>query len=250
MDADLRPDSAPPSEPPPRGWMRRALFLLGPPALVFCAWWLVDRLAGTTSARECLAAAGLFLTFVGPTVILGPAVVGTSGFESLSTWQLVGVTAFMTVVTAFFWTYNLDLIERLPGVGPAFRRARARMAAFLAGHRWMRRVATFGAGFFVLLPLPGSGTFGGSLFARLLGLTRKIAFLSVALGGVAVTLAYGWFGDELHLLAERYQLGAPTKIAIGLGLLAILWLVGRALMRSAPEAPRTPAPPPAEQPRG
>jgi uncharacterized membrane protein len=217
--------------------VRRLLYFLGPPAAVVLAWWLTDRFFGQTIARESLVAAGLFLTIVGPTVILGPSVVGRSGFEHLSTWNLVGVAALMTVVTAFFWTYNLELLERLPRVGPVLRRARLRMAERMAGHRWIRRLAVFGVGFFVLLPLPGSGTVGGSLMGRILGLTRRATFLSVSLGGVAVTLAYGRFGDEIQRLSERYELGTPAKVGVALALVAGLWLIGKAIARLGAETP-------------
>lgn len=221
-------------EPPPRGKVRRAAYLLGPPLLLFAAWWGVGVAWDFATARECLLAAALFLTIVGPTVILGPAVVGIHGFDNVSTWGLVAVAAFMTVVTTFFWVYNLDLLERVPKVGPALKRARSRMSEFLKGRRWLRRAAVFGTGLFVLLPLPGSGTLGGSLLARLLGLTRLAAFLSVALGGLAVTAAYGWFGDGIHALSERYQLSVPAKLGMVAGLLLVLWLIGRAVSRATP----------------
>jgi uncharacterized membrane protein len=229
--------------------LNRLLLFFGPPASVFLAWWLADHFLGTVIARESLVAAGLFLTFVGPTVILGPAVVGKTGFEHLSTWNLVVVAAFMSVVTAFFWTYNLDLLERVPRLGPVLKRSRERMAAWLACHRWIRRLAVFGVGFFVVLPLPGSGTMGGSVMGRILGLTRRVAFLSVSAGGVVVTLAYGYFGDEITRLSERYQLTTPIKIAVALGFLGLLWLIGKAIARlgrdptPACEGPAGAAPP-------
>jgi uncharacterized membrane protein len=219
------------------GFLRRLLYFFGPPAVVYLAWWLVDRFAGPGIARECLVAAGLFLTFVGPTVILGPAVVGTSGFERLSTWSLVGLGAFMTVVTAFFWAYNLDLLERVPKFGPALKRSRARMGAWLARHPWVRRIAVVSTGFFVLMPFPGSGTFGGSVLGTVAGLSRWATFWAVSIGGVLVTLAYGWFGGEIQRLAERYQFGTAGKIAVALGFVIVLWLVGKLILRLGAERP-------------
>lgn len=239
--ATPQPQPAPPERV---GFFLRLLVLLGPPATVWGAWWLVDHFAGQTIARECLVAAGLFLTFVGPTVILGPAVVGTSGFEHLSTWSLVGLTAFMTVVTAFFWTYNLDLLERLPKFGPALKRTRARMSGFLARHRWLRRIALFSTGFFVLMPFPGSGTFGGAVLGLVAGLSRWATFWAVSIGGVAVTVAYGWFGEEIQRLAERYQLGTGGKIAVGVGFVLVLWLLGKLIMKLGAERPEDRLPPP------
>jgi len=197
-------------------------------------------------ARECLVTAGAFLTIVGPTVILGRAVGGDYVFHELDTWGLVLVAAFMTVVTAFFWTYNLDLFERLPRLGPALQRARTRMAANLAAHRWIRRLAVVGVGLFVLMPLPGSGTVGGSIMGRIVGLTRRASFVAVTIGGVAVTLAYGYFSDELTRLSERYRLGTPAKVGVGLAFVAALWLIGKLIARLGRTPAAAPAGPPAE----
>lgn len=239
-------------EPPARGW-RRAALVLGPLGVTLLAWALMWALGGSTLANESLVAAGLFLTIVGATVILGPSVVGQDyGFAHLTTWQLVGVTAFMTVVTAFFWTYNLDLLERIPRMGPILRRSRMRMAAGLAEHPWIRRLAVFGVGFFVLLPLPGSGTLGGSLVARIVGLRRKVGFLAVSAGGLAVTVVYGQFGDAVAALAESHELGLGAKLAVAAGFVASLWIVGKLVIRmgrdarpAAPAPPAAPASPPA-----
>ncbi len=234
-------------EPPPRGW-RRAALVLGPLGVTLVAWAVLWAVGGATVANESLVAAGLFLTIVGATVILGPAVVGQDyGFGHLTTWQLVGVTSFMTVVTAFFWTYNLDLLERIPRLGPVLRRSRMRMASSLSEHPWIRRLAVFGVGFFVLLPLPGSGTLGGSLVARILGLKRKVGFLAVSAGGLAVTVVYGKFGEAVAGLAESYELGMRGKVALALGFIASLWIVGKLVVRMGRE-PRPPAPPGASPP--
>jgi len=255
MPATSSPRPAALYEPPPRGW-RRAALVLGPLGVTLLAWALTWMLGGSTLANESLVAAGLFLTIVGATVILGPSVVGQDyGFGHLTTWQLVGVTAFMTVVTAFFWTYNLDLLERIPRLGPILRRSRMRMAAGLSEHPWIRRLAVFGVGFFVLLPLPGSGTLGGSLVARIVGLRRRVSFVAVSAGGLAVTVVYGQFGDAVASLSRSYELGVPGKVAVALGFVASLWIVGKLVIRlgrepkaSAAAPPRVPppaAPPPA-----
>ncbi|MFM8980947.1 MAG: small multi-drug export protein [Planctomycetia bacterium] len=238
MSATTPPRPAALYEPPPRGW-RRAALVLGPLGVTALAWAVTWMLGGSRLANESLVAAGLFLTIVGATVILGPSVVGQDyGFGHLTTWQLVGVTAFMTVVTAFFWTYNLDLLERIPRLGPILRRSRMRMAGGLAEHPWIRRLAVFGVGFFVLLPLPGSGTLGGSLVARIVGLKRKVGFLAVSAGGLAVTVVYGQFGDAVASLAESYELGVPAKVALALGFVASLWIVGKLVIRLGRETRR------------
>lgn len=246
MTSPNDPNQADAVEPPPRGFGRRLLLFLGPPAVVFFAWWLTHLFYGAAVARECLLTAGAFLTIVGPTIILGRAVGGDYVFQELNTWHLVMVAAFMTVVTAFFWTYNLDLFERLPRLGPVLQRARARMAANLAEHRWIRRLAVVGVGLFVLMPMPGSGTVGGSLVGRIVGLTRRASFVAVTVGGVLVTLIYGYFSNELTRLSESYQLSTPVKIGLGLAFVASMWLIGKLIVRLGRSPAAAPAGAPAE----
>ncbi len=223
--------AVPPPEHVPATRLERALLLLGPLAVVLAVWWVLGLFTGRTIANEALAAGGIFLTFIGPSVIFGPAVVGTDAFAHLTTWDLVGVTGFFSLATAFFYSFNLDLIERLPRVGPALHRGRESMRRTLAAKPWIRRWAIFGVGFFVILPLPGSGTLGGSIMGRLAGLSRTASFLAVGLGGVVVCLLYGWGGESFRRFADEHRLGLPVKIAVAALFLTVLALIGRWLAR-------------------
>jgi hypothetical protein len=237
------PASAPPAlptapsiwvgEPPPVSRAGRAALLLAPVAVVGLVWWILGAITSRSIANESLAAGGIFLTIVGPSVIFGPAVVGANVFERLTTWDLVAVTAFFTCATAFVYAYNLDLLERLPTVGPWLHRTRATMEATLEAKPWIRRFALFGVGFFVLLPLPGSGTLGGSIVGRIIGLSRLGTFVSVSVGGILVCLAYGWFGASLLRFGERHQLSMPVKVAGALAFLLVLTAIGRVLGRKS-----------------
>lgn len=238
-DASSRlPDAAPPGPVPlppvervPTRWTQRLALLLGPVLVVLGTWWVLGLWSGRTIANEALAAGGIFLTFIGPSVIFGPAVVGTNAFEHLTTWDLVAVTAFFSMATAFFYSFNMDLLERLPRLGPWLARARRSMRRTLAAKPWIKRWAIFGVGFFVVLPLPGSGTLGGSIMGRLAGLSRTASFLSVGLGGVMVCVLYGYFGERLRVFGEENQLPLWAKVGGALAFVGVLALLGRWLAR-------------------
>lgn len=238
--------SEPPPAPPairtaPRARRRRprvsrrerTALLLGPILTVGVFWAVVCLLASRERADEALAAGAIFLTVVGPSVIFGPAVTGTHVFSHLSTWDLVGVTTFFSCATAFFYSFNLDLLERLPRVGPRLRRTRRSMRSTLARKPWIRRWALAGVAFFVILPMPGSGTLVGSMVGRLIGLSPLGSFLAVAAGGTVVCVAYGWFGDAWMRFAEAHRLGVPVTVAGSLAFLALMALLGRRLARDA-----------------
>ncbi len=210
---------------------QRAALLLGPVLTVGIFWAVVSLAASRHLADEALGAGAIFLTIVGPSVIFGPAMTGTHVFSHLTTWDLVGVTTFFSLATAFFYSFNLDLLERLPKVGPRLRLTRRSMRATLQQKPWIRRWALVGVSFFVLLPLPGSGTLGGSIMGRLIGLSPLGSFLAVATGGTLVCLAYGWFGQTWMRFGEAHGLGMPVKIGGALAFLALMVLLGRWLTR-------------------
>jgi len=210
----------------------RTALLLGPVLIVGVFWAVVCLAASRQLADEALGAGAIFLTIVGPSVIFGPAMTGTHVFAHLSTWDLVGVSTFFSLATAFFYSFNLDLLERLPKLGPRLRLMRRSMRATLERKPWIRRWALFGVGFFVLLPLPGSGTLGGSIMGRLIGLSRLGSFLAVAAGGTLVCVAYGWFGATWLRFSEAHRLGMPIQIGGALAFLALVVFLGRRLARN------------------
>ena len=228
-----RPVSRWVGESPPVTRAGRIVLLLAPVAAVGLVWWLVGAIFSRSIANESLAAGGIFLTLVGPSVIFGPTIVGENVFERLTTMDLVAVTAFFTCATAFFYAFNLDLLERLPKVGPWLRRTRTSMERTLEQKPWIRRFAVLGVGFFVLLPLPGSGTLGGSILGRIIGLSRLGNFVAVSVGGVLVCFAYGWFGESLLRFGEAHQLSMPVKIAGVAAFVLVLALLGRMLARKS-----------------
>lgn len=199
-------------------WGRAGLLLL-PVAAAAVGYLLVLLLASPRAANQALLVGGIFLTFVGPSVIFGAA-----GFDALGTWQVAAVVASFSVLTAFFYAYNLDLLERVPKVGVWLRRVSISTRRTLTARPWIRRWATFGVGFFVLLPLPGSGTLGGSLMGRLVGLSPRATFGAVGVAGILVSIAYGGFGQAIHELPMALQCTIAGTFLVAM-LLVGRWLV-------------------------
>ena len=119
-----------------------------------------------THANEVLGVAGLSFFGLGTSVILGPAAWGPNVLQGLSTWDLAVVVMWLSVATGFLFSYNLDLLHRLPVVGPWLGRARAGAVEQLACRPWIRRWAVVGVAFFVFRRCPrparSAGASGGS----------------------------------------------------------------------------------------
>jgi hypothetical protein len=63
------------------------------------------------------------------------------------------------------------------------------------------------------------------------GLSRHRSFVTVALAGAVVSLAYAWFGGHLEAWGKDNPIGLPFKVGALVVLLALLWLLGRWVTR-------------------
>ena len=157
---------------------------------------------GEEYAMEMAKVGGLSLAGLGMTVVFGKAVLGD--WLILSTWDLAVLAMWVNAASGFWYAYNLDLLERLPRIGPALRRMRRDAVITLKQRPWIRRLSTVGIGMFVVSPLPGSGSLGGSLMGRLIGVSRFATFVTVAFAGVVVGVAYALFAEQLRdLIADK-----------------------------------------------
>ncbi len=202
----------------------RAVYLFAPAvvtAALYAFTWVV---APPRVAAELVIAATATVA-IGTPVILGAAALGEGTIRYLSTWDLCAVVAYMTVAGAFFWSFNLDLLQHAPWIGPRLARARVAAVRTLAVRPWIRRWATFGVAFFVFLPLPGSGSLGGSIVGRLVGLSRIRCFLAVGIAGALVCLGYAWFGVEIDSWAKAHAVSVPVRIASVVASLVCVWLL-------------------------
>jgi uncharacterized membrane protein len=211
-------------------WVR-AVLLLTPLAAVAVGYVLVFFLVSPRAANQALLAGATFLTFIGPSVIFT-----ATEFDALGTWPVAAVVACFSVLTAFFYTYNLDLIERLPKVGVWLRRVSINTRKTLSQRPWIRRWTTVGVGFFVLLPLPGSGTLGGSLMGRLVGLTPRATFGAVGIAGVLVAYVYAELGKQIEHLPLWVRLCGAAVLFVILALLG-RWLARQGRANGAKKAP-------------
>lgn len=112
----------------------------------------------------------------------------------------VAVDTALALVLALF----LGPLGRLPVLGPWLRNAHLRAGAVLAEYPGLRRMAFLGIVLFVFLPLPGTGAVGGMFAGQIVGLSRPMGVLAVALGTGAIAVLFG--GIALTLGAEGQEL--------------------------------------------
>jgi uncharacterized membrane protein len=143
----------------------------------------------------------------------------------LGVWHIGIWLMFLNTAAAFLYAYNLDLLERVPVIGPYLKRARHNVGQTLLHHPWIRRMAEAGIVLFVLSPLPGSGQLGGCFIGRVIGLPRRTVFFVVTLAGVAVATLYAMSANYLAHVLDR--MGAQTWLRIVLFVFALVlaWLI-------------------------
>jgi len=211
---------------PPVGFWRRVAYLLGPfgaTAFVLGGIYLFTDL---WTLNEVWITGTISLLGAGTTVIFGEAALGDKVVDlKLDTWQLAYVVMYINAASTFWYTYNLDLLQRVPKIGPALRRARHNAALMLIQRPWIRRWAVVGVGLFVITPLPGSGALGGALVGRIIGVTKRATFISVAIAGVIVSVAYALLANELKQALDQIERFAPPAVRVAVSVLIAIVMI-------------------------
>jgi uncharacterized membrane protein len=209
----------------------RLVYLLAPlvatGVVLVAVWWFTD----WGYVEQAVYAGTLSLVGFGTTVVFGKAVLDEMDWLTLGTWDLAFIVMWVNAASAFFYTYNLDLLERVPRLGPSLKSMREDAKITVEQRPWIRRLSTVGVGLFVLSPLPGSGSLGGSIVGRLIGLSRRATALAVLAAGIAVCTAYAMLGEKVRRLLEDVPWWA--KVAGAVVGFSLLFLFLRWLRRGA-----------------
>lgn len=195
------------------------------------------RIAGFVAVATA-AAAALLVLVRGPSV-LGVVVValGALLFSKLAIlgggldrnpfnpWELAALSSFLDLWLSCLVLAGVAGTEKLPLVGSWVRDARGRAEASLRTYPGLKRLAVWGVGLLVFLPLPGSGSITGSFAGRLVGLSRAQTFGAVAGGAVLACLLYAAVAATLDrhgraMLEQPWVTAAATATLVIVGVLS------------------------------
>ncbi len=116
--------------------------------------------------------------------------------SQVSSFELFLLVMFLDLIVASFLAFHLGFIFRVPFIGPKVADLMGDTQTLLAEQPWVKRASVFGLIIFVAFPTSTTGSVGGSIFGRLMGLSRVATFLAIALGSL--------IGNGLmYLLAEQ-----------------------------------------------
>lgn len=121
-----------------------------------------------------------FLSFT----FLGRFTIVASGSLRLPATHLFWMVTYQDVMVALFFAFHVGYMYRLPWVGPKIAELSVDSEFILSHQPWMKRLTFLGLLAFIAFPLAATGSVGGAIFGRLLGLSRWAIFWGSAIGAV------------------------------------------------------------------
>lgn len=182
-------------------------------AMLWGGFALARKLVVATMAS---AAAGRFIIWTGN---------DSDSVIDFSAWQLAALVLCLDTIWAIILTWHAGMLLHVPWLGPRLRAAVQEGSLLLKSNRWMRRMTVIAVLAFVMMPISSTGSIGGSLLGRLLGLSRKATLATVLIGSVLGGALMLGFAEAL---APWFQNATP---AVRYGGIAAIVLIGFVLSR-------------------
>lgn len=137
--------------------------------------------------------------------------------KHLDARNLFMMLTYMDVIVAMFVAFHMGIVFRIPWVGPKIADMVSDGHFILRKQPWIRRAAFVGLVGFVIFPTSTTGSVGGSIFGRLLGMKRWRVVAAILIGSL--------LGNGLMLVfakqVSRYMKNDSLWLRIG-GVVAML----------------------------
>ena len=104
--------------------------------------------------------------------------------KHLSASNLFFMLTYMDTMVAMFVAFHIGIIFRLPWIGPRIQGIISDSQFILRKQPWIRRTAFIGLVGFVIFPTSTTGSVGGSIFGRLLGMKRWRVVAAILVGSI------------------------------------------------------------------
>jgi len=98
--------------------------------------------------------------------------------------ELFVLVTYLDFIVALFVTFHMGVLFRIPKVGPKLAMLVWDGKFFMDSAPWIKRMAFLGLVGFVIIPFSTTGSIGGSILGRLLGLSRLVTVTGVLVGSV------------------------------------------------------------------
>jgi uncharacterized membrane protein len=178
--------------------------LYGPFIATFLLLLVLWSLTNWQFASRLVTSTVLSIVALGRFIILSGSDGALLNFEGkLSSAQLFLLLTYVDAMTALVLAFHIGFLFRMPVVGPRIATLVTDGQFILTSHPWMRRAAMVGLIVFVSFPLSATGSVGGSIFGRLLGLTRLRTFFGILIGSIIGNGQMYFFSDLMNQWIDK-----------------------------------------------
>ncbi len=174
-------------------------------AIILAVLWLVH---GPGYAMKVISQS-LFTFFVaGRFILLGGVEAATAdNFIAMRPSELFCMVTYMDFMTALFVTFHMGVLFRIPKIGPKLAMLVWDGKFFMDSQPWIKRMAFLGLIGFVIFPTSTTGSIGGSIFGRILGLSRWATVGGVLIGSlIGNSIMFGFAKQVNKLVANDWKL--------------------------------------------
>ena len=161
--------------------------LLSPLIMTLSVLGLLTVVQGPGYASKCISHALLTFFVLGRFVLLAGIegeVTEKVAKIAMKPSELFVLVTYLDFMVALFVTFHLGILFKLPKVGPKLAMLAWDGKFFMDSQPWIKRMAFAGLVGFVIIPFSTTGSIGGSILGRLLGLSRTATVLGVLLGSL------------------------------------------------------------------
>ena len=116
--------------------------------------------------------------------------------EHLDATNLFMMLTWMDMMVAIFVAFHMAILFYIPWVGQKLRDLVSDGRFVLAKQPWIRHAAFSGLVIFVIFPTSTTGSIGGTIFGRLLGMSRARVLIAIFLGSI--------LGNGIMLVGARF----------------------------------------------
>lgn len=196
--------------------------LFGPLLLTVVILGILYITMGPAYVHRLVATALSTFFFFGRFVILAGAgdqdIAAIQGFFSAE--FLFVMVVYMDFLVATLLVFHASFLFRIPWLGSRVADLASDGHFILKKNPWIRRATFFGLIAFVTFPLASTGSVGGAVFSRILGMGRGLAFMAIMAGSV-IGCGMMYYGSQL---ITRY-LGRDNPITLIAGILVIVLVI-------------------------
>ena len=203
------------------------LALIGPFLITAVLLGLIALIQGPDLAYSYATAAISAFLFFGRFIILigqsEPNAEGIPFLKHLSASNLFVMLTYMDTMVAMFVAFHIGIIFRLPWIGPRIQGIISDSQFILRKQPWIRRTAFIGLVGFVIFPTSTTGSVGGSIFGRLLGMKRWRVVVAILVGSILGNGLMLIFSKQIAKYSDNWTL----KLFGVLLMIVILFVVER-----------------------